>query len=161
MKCRYGFVSNSSSTSYVVIGNSIDVTKEYDGCLYVIGENGEYKFGWDWKDYIGYDTLINFAYLQTLETKDKELAQHRYEMLERVINKYLGATQISMKITNEYMDCDADCKMETGYIDHASSACENENIEIFENDEILAKFLFGKDSMVVGRNDNSGPNDEE
>ncbi len=41
-----------------------------------------------------------------------------------------------------------------GYIDHQSAACDGENLEMFENDDALARFLFGKESRIVLDNDN-------
>jgi vesicle coat complex subunit len=41
-----------------------------------------------------------------------------------------------------------------GYIDHQSNACESENIEMFENEETLKDFIFGRSSYIHTDNDN-------
>ena len=52
MKIRPGFVSNSSSSSFVVIGNQEDVSSsEYNKIIncgvMILGQEGETGFGWD------------------------------------------------------------------------------------------------------------------
>lgn len=44
--------------------------------------------------------------------------------------------------------------MKYGYIDHSSSACEDQNLEMFETEENLKNFLFNNSSYIQNDNDN-------
>lgn len=149
MKIRQGFVSNSSSSSFVVIGNtpSSVYRDEYDDEDIIFGLDGETEFGWDHRKYYGLDTRINFAYLQTDCGKNKDWL----EMLERVILNYTGANSIDWRLTDDWKPAEG---YVTGYIDHQSHASEGENIEIFNDDETLERFIFSDESYIQGGNDN-------
>lgn len=148
-KVRKGFVSNSSSSSFVVIGTGKLEKIEVDREL-VVGHSGTTEFGWDETQYSGMWSLINFAYLQT-DGRPEWL-----EMLETVIKEHLGCSSIVWLINSGYGDLPDTPHggYVWGYIDHQSSACEGENTEIFENADILKRFLFSRDSYIQGGNDN-------
>ena len=136
MKTRHGFVSNSSSSSFIVIGTrDFEHPTNYIDSTYTVFENGTTDFGWDVTTYRGMDTRINFAWLQA------KYNPSWMEMLEEVMKEHLGCSEI--------VEIDAD-----GYIDHQSAACEGENTEMFETRETLARFLFSPDSCIEGGNDN-------
>ena len=63
----------------------------------------------------------------------------------------MKVTKIIWKLTDSY---EGEKGMEWGYIDHQSSASEGENTEIFESEDTLKHFLFGKGSCIVLDNDN-------
>lgn len=163
MKRRLGLVSNSSSSSYIVIDttdtdffpNEKDAMDE----LVIDGTKGEVEFGWGLKTITDMWSRINFSYLQALYTKwhepwRKEIYEKsgkNVEMLEDTLKKFFGAKKITWKISHDW-DCEKD---EThGYIDHQSAAYEGKNLEMFESPEILAQFLFGKNSKIELDNDN-------
>ena len=138
MKIRNGFVSNSSSSSFVVIGSGPEnysslIADVLDGEI-VLGRNGDSEFGWGPETITDVFSRINFAYLQ---------AKHKdewHEMLEDVIKKSVGCTSIVWEVD--------------GYIDHQSSASEGENTEIFESKDVLSRFLFCGDSLIELDHDN-------
>lgn len=151
MKIRQGFVSNSSSSSFVVIGNenpSFAYFDRYDDQHIALGLDGETEFGWDYRKYSGVDTRINFAYLQTDCGKNEQWLK----LLEDAIMNYTGATSIDWRLTDEW---NPERGYVHGYIDHQSHASEGMNTEIFANEEVLTRFLFSDDSYIQGGNDNS------
>lgn len=149
MKIRTGFVSNSSSSSFVVIDKGpIEDWNIPDELrllteLTVVSPNGNYEFGWERITYYEVWDKINFAYLQTRVAWDN--GEEWRNMLSNVLKKYTSIKEILWTDTNGDM----------GYIDHQSSASEGENTEIFESEEVLAQFLFNRKSVIVGNNDNS------
>ena len=145
MKTRLSFVSNSSSTSFVVIGKQ-DPIKYPVSQVVSNADFGETEFGWGPDVVYGAGSLINFAFIQT----DYGRNPARLEILERVIKEHLGDIEIIWEISE-----DAECmSKQWGYIDHASSHAEGQNLEIFESDAVLKHFLFSPDSKIVLDNDN-------
>jgi hypothetical protein len=141
MKTRTGFVSNSSSSSFVIIDAD-------DGHVTLAGEmafghKGTTEFGWGPGVANDVHSRINFAYLQTHYS-----GQH-LDMLEDVIKEHTGLDDsIVWEISTDWNDNN------WGYIDHQSSAVEGENMEIFDNKDKLKDFLFGKGSYIHLDNDN-------
>lgn len=154
MKTRLGFVSNSSSSSFVVIAKSDMIPRgQWKNQPLNVGESGEREFGWDNKKYTSVYSRINFAYLQAMSVaeydKSSEATKHKWlAMLEKVIKEYTGTPSIANLIEMEYGG------KYWGYIDHQSCSSEGENTEIFESEESLKNFLFSRDSYIQGGNDN-------
>lgn len=138
MKARAGFVSNSSSSSFVVIGSGDDCSKSVkwaieEGGNITFGHHGETDFGWGPDTITDVFSRINFAKLQAIKPEWEE-------MLDKVIK--------------EVIECDSITWDVDGYIDHQSAACEGENTEIFDDEETLKRFLFCEDSKIELDNDN-------
>lgn len=140
MKIRKGFVSNSSSSSFVIIGKEGDDAYEVinimeDGTL-TLGELGCDEFGWGPETIKDVFSRINFAKIQS------DYKKSWFEMLEEVIKEKTGCKTIVWQMNN------------FAYIDHQSHASEGENIEIFDNKKALEQFLFCSDSLIKLDNDN-------
>lgn len=148
---RHGFVSNSSSTSYIIIDASIGHNiPQFKDDLIVDASFGTTEFNWGPETIKDVGSRIIFSYFQSSENSGWR------KMLEEVIKENTNVKNIVWKITNEYSEVDnlAWNKLDYGYVDHQSSASEGQNIEIFESKEILKDFLFGKKSKIVLDNDN-------
>lgn len=164
MKTRKGFVSNSSSSSYIVIdryGTPItSVQPPLEDGIFYGGEIGTTEFGWETCYYRSVWDKINFAYLQTQEVRDDERGAKWLEMLETLLKEKFRCEKIVWLITQEYFGGTETTpyidgrRLIWGYIDHASSACEGENTEMFDSPVELENFIFRKDSYIRGDNDN-------
>lgn len=148
MKCRQGFVSNSSSSSFIVINSGArssmkDAFTDNEE-LVADGDLGETEFGWGPGVLRGAGSKINFSFLQSERNTEWR------NMLEKVVKEHTGASSIVWNISEEY-----DSKDKTwGYIDHQSAASEGMNTEMFENEERLKDFLFNDASYIQLDNDN-------
>ena len=90
MKIRKGFVSNSSSSSFIVVhekgGLEIpDLTDFLNdlGVLEIDGSEGENEFGWQNNTYRDFWSKVNFCYMQARDVKNQEWIT----MLEEVIKE--------------------------------------------------------------------------
>lgn len=150
MKIRSGFVSNSSSSSFIVIGTQAPEYPEFDGYELVIPKDfgGETEFGWEPTDYKDFGSRLNFAYLQTTYV-DQQKGAEWLAMLEKVLSDTLYVDTFTWDISDEFGG-----PHEWGYIDHQSNAGEDRNAEIFDSEQNIIQFLFAPDSMIHTDNDN-------
>ena len=145
MKIRSGFVSNSSSSSFIVINakrghDNYSVPPDED---MVFGNYGIKEFGWGPSTARDINSRINFAYLQTVYHPN----ENYLPMLESVIKEHVGCNKpITWKIGKNWED------ENWGYIDHQSTY--GNNIKMFDSEDMLKDFLFGVDSCIVIDNDN-------
>ncbi len=151
MKIRNGFVSNSSSSSFLIINkNDVLMDKEFilelcypeleieNNTLYVSTSTDRHVyFGWDVDEISSVVAKIVFSLLQS-----KYLSSDYFDMLYKTLCEYF-------KVDNVIFDIPEDA-----YIDHQSAASEGQNFQMFSDVETLKKFLFGKNSRIVTGNDN-------
>lgn len=158
MKLRSGFVSNSSSSSFISFSAKDELISttsyaEYvNDPLVVDGNFGVTEFGWGPDVIKGWQNMVTFAYLQTRYAKNDDWL----DMLENVIKKTLGISEIIWEIAlNRWeSDDDYDKNKTCGYIDHQSNATEEKNTKMFVDEDSLTKFIFGKRSYINLDNDN-------
>lgn len=165
MKIRNFFVSNSSSSSFIVIGNSNKPIKLEHNCITTRKEPAldlskekhvSYDFGWGPEKVTDIHSRIAFAMLQChytskrkeSNTTEKYMALNGWEtdwgkMLIKLLKTESGILLI-WKLPYY------------SYIDHASCASEGSNTEIFKNCETLKKFIYCPDSTIYLNNDNDG-----
>lgn len=89
MKKRITFISNSSSSSFVVISDGkLDQINEEDTLL-VPTSRGEMCFGWQQERYNDFYSKLNFCALQCLDVWDTK-GKNWFEMLKKVIKDKLN-----------------------------------------------------------------------
>lgn len=174
MKTRHGYVSNSSSSSFVMVPEkavkamyarkeplSLDYLREMfkreierkdelnEGKWIGLFDDGVKEFGWDVKNYYDEETKWNWMVLQAYYGGD-EWHEHRTSEYRERLESYLHDLGFDVSIDWDGIsrlesDCDA-------YIDHQSIDSE----ETFDTvDRIgISEFLLSQDAFVHTDNDN-------
>ena len=158
MKTRFGYVSNSSSSSYIVMPDDLETAAgdEEEAKQYIAGyakenawaggkwdgliKDGEMKFGWQTMDYNSAAAKWNWLVLQAFYGGQEEM-----ETVDGWLED-IGAPDINWNAV-EIMDdkCDA-------YIDH-QSVCPKETFSMIAPVGVWA-FLSSKNCFIHNGNDN-------
>lgn len=154
MKIRQGFVSNSSSSSFIVIGNKQIKIPDIKSKVLNIPEDfgGKYQFGWERETSSDIGSRINFAYIQAVYLDRLSKKPSYVKMLENLLKESFGVLEVSWHLEIDKFD---ESSYEA-YIDHQSSATEGQNVEMFKSVNKLRKFIFAPDSLIQTGNDNEG-----
>jgi hypothetical protein len=156
MKIRSGFVSNSSSSSFVVIGKQKLVFPKIISSSLDIPEDfgGNYQFGWENEEYDTFADRLNWAALCAIYKREADSDLSWLNMLIDVLREDLHLDTISINFNIDHYDEENENSV-FGYIDHQSTPQENpENGAMFADKESLKKFLYAEDSVIIGGNDN-------
>jgi len=181
MKIRRGLVSNSSSSSFVIIreGRFDRTSLTYQGRSITLPLDGQTEFGWEIRKYKDFESKVNFAAIQVLNLEDlkkripkfkerEEEQDNPYwqgmvkdwekwttiearEIFETTLREVLEVRKIQWDLT---IDESKEEDKAYGYIDHQSSAFEGQNLKIFESVLAMKNFLFSPESYIQGGNDN-------
>lgn len=144
MKIRSDFVTNSSSSSYIVLfkeANDLeDIKKSLSGKIIVLGKKGTIVFTRSYKKSTDFYSKLNFIGLTAMYLQEEDYLKN------------------FMKKT---LDCDIDfTKLEKmqedfkAFIDHQSipskwSNGEDESYTMFHNEKMLKQFLFSDRSFLI------------
>jgi len=180
MKQRYGFISNSSSMSFIVFGTNNDewLTEipEYlikckpvawdktlkDWSITVPDKKSNMEFGWQFKRYYEFGAKLNYALAQALGVKGN-LSYDYKEMIRKVLEKYIpDQAYLHLLIDYNYFHWDS-IKSRQCSIDHQSAYYEYREPYhyIFRSEELLERFLFNTGSYIQCGNDNEeAPNEQ-
>lgn len=135
MKIRSGFVSNSSSSSFICIGSSNFFIPNL--ASYEVGSRGNVSFGWKFKEYNSVYDRINYAWIVANYTKNGY--PENMKMLEDILKEKCELYELIPSVMI----------IDDGYIDHQSV-----DRTIFESKSKLEHFLFSSDSYIRQGNDN-------
>ena len=176
MKTRIDFVSNSSSSSFIVITDSGGFSApRSDWAEYVSlpdAERGQTEFGWQTEKYRDFWSKLNWCAIAVSDKREMEQDETPDERLKAEVEKpWFRAATMEKRLTDaceklgyrvevrEIGDADS---WEYGYVDHQSAIYEEPvNARMFETDKTLWDFLTNDGSYIDNSNDNGGRDDDE
>ena len=186
MKQRNDFVSNSSSSSFIVVkGDKCETYNFNNQEIQIPNPEGHIEFGWSWEKFNDFWSKLNFCAIQLVDLKD---LKHRISDIERdPVKRIENKDWLKRYAENMKPECDKwdhyfemlqnVCKKRFNlnielnekigfgdgelfaYIDHQSSVLEGDNMEMFDSETDLYHFLASPESFIKTGNDNDTPPD--
>ena len=154
MKIRSGFVSNSSSSSFIVLSdgysesNKDEFRRIFEKYLDDYTNNFNYnpttEFGWEFKKYSSIEEKFDWCCLALFN-----LTYYNTHLYETYYSIFYNVIKSIFHEMNEFNFCSDNAE---GYIDHQSLEFES-NYAMFNTRDNLENFLFGN-SVIYGGNDN-------
>jgi len=142
MVFRYGFVSNSSSSSFIVMGDGEKLDKNLTPKFGI--NEGECEFGWGPQTFYSFSTKANWAFII-----GNCIFSYDAEYMKNFITETLNKNGIFDFEFEAYM---IDEVLDKGYIDHQS--VEDENATMWNSHEQMAIWLLDTFSYIELDNDN-------
>ena len=177
MKDRNDFVSNSSSSSFIVITDSgaFDAPRSFCGEEVTLpnAELGQAEFGWQTERYGDFWSKLNWCAIVISDKRDMEKGDGPDEELKgRVMEPWYRADEMERNLKEVCAELGYDvsvrqkgedeCEWDYGYIDHQSAIFEDpSNARMFKTKKALRDFLTNSGSYVDNSNDNGGRDDDE
>jgi len=182
MKARCDFVSNSSSSSFIVISDKGEKkVPNFEGeSLFVPCDYGCKSFQWQTERYYDFYSKLNWCAIIIMSLKDQERYDKSSEKLEVDVTKpWFKSSEMANMLTKvckerfglsveiaHYSETDDDDKQldeyyDIGGIDHQSNVGESpENARMFMTEKSLYDFLSNSHSFIDNSNDNGGRDSE-
>lgn len=176
MKTRFDYVSNSSSTSFIVIEKCADINDKryhYDEPLILPNEYGCCEFGWQDARYDDFLSKLNWCAIILNEIHQAKNDTRTFEIDESDASWYTNAKRKMITFCENYDKyvnmligvCKKHFNLEIKlnfdedrlffYIDHQSGVFEKpENVKMFESEDTLYTFLASPHSYIQCGNDN-------
>jgi hypothetical protein len=183
---RTDFVSNSSSSSFVVICHTnYDKLNYYNDTITLPTYNGHKYFGWEFEKHYDFFSKLNFCALLVIyaycykedieyynnllkqKPNDIEYIKRKIKELEEWHNRHDDMKIMLSNVCRDRFNLNIEFNYKSidsfdAFIDHQSNMYESpDNARMFDNEDELYDFLASKDSYIATGNDNSEPPEGE